>query len=181
MVKIIIYYGWNNHFRKLNLWILHSKPTPAFYVDIHYFCLFSSASDYSRKYWGEIAKPIVRWIDGQSSLLWEIQDKFEIGCEFDVVWFPFDKQRCSLDLSTNNSPKELVYLSTNSCTDMSKFRPNGEFDVNAAGCEILVIMFLKATSNYGNAGQVKREKVDKQSNLNKDSVSIGNVSECSFS
>ena len=99
-----------------------------------------SANEYSRKEWSETFEPVVRWVDGQTSVLWQIQDKFEIGCELDLVWFPFDKQRCFLDISTKTSTRDIVYLSTNSCTDISKLRANGEFDVLAAECVVRVII-----------------------------------------
>ena len=78
-------------------------------------------------------------------VLWVIQDTFTVRCDFNMTWFPFDIQDCSLSISTIQSVISRIYLNVVNqkyCMDIQAFHPNQEFDVSLHACTIDESIFL---------------------------------------
>ena len=76
--------------------------------------------------------------DALVKVAWGFQDSFHLHCEFDVTWFPFDKNICALYLSTSVSTVEQLLFIQNGCADMSHFNYDDEFWVEGGPCDVKV-------------------------------------------
>ena len=92
------------------------------------FVFVSSANDIINKDWPATYPLYVDLRQSPPHVWWSIHGRMTLRCSLDMAWFPFDEQKCNLQISTISSPIESIYLKPGTgLTNLMRRIDSGEF------------------------------------------------------